>query len=68
MSTAQRERPAAGEAGEGGVAARRAIIRWAWRLARREWRQQLLALILLTVAVGATVAGAAIAVNTPSRA
>ena len=28
--------------GNGGVAARRAVVRWAWRLFRREWRQQLL--------------------------
>jgi putative ABC transport system permease protein len=35
----------------GGMPARRAVIRWAIRLFRREWRQQILALILLTVAV-----------------
>ena len=29
-------------AANGGVAARRAIIRWAWRMFRREWRQQIL--------------------------
>ncbi|MET8308569.1 ABC transporter permease [Micromonospora sp. NPDC005173] len=39
----------------GGLPARRAVIRWAVRLFRREWRQQLLAIALLTVAVtGAT--------------
>jgi putative ABC transport system permease protein len=32
---------------------------------RREWRQQLLVLALIVVALGATVLGAAIAVNTP---
>jgi putative ABC transport system permease protein len=68
MSTALRERPVAGGSGEGGVAARRAVIRWVWRVFRREWRQQLLALGLLTVAVAATVVGAAIAANTPSKA
>lgn len=68
MSTFQVERPVTGKAGKGGIAARRAIIGWAVRLVRREWRQQLLALVLLTVAVGATVVGAAIAVNTPSKA
>ena len=26
----------------GGVAARRAVVRWAWRMFRREWRQQIL--------------------------
>ena len=39
--------------------ARRAApcVRWAWRLFRREWRQQLLVLALITVAVAAAVAG-----------
>jgi putative ABC transport system permease protein len=45
--------------------ARRAVIRWAWRLFRREWRQQLLVLALIVVAVGATVVGAAVATDTP---
>jgi putative ABC transport system permease protein len=52
--------------GDGGVAARRAVVRWAWRLFRREWRQQFLILALVVVAVGATVVGAAVAVNTPT--
>ena len=38
-------------ADNGGVAARRAVVRWAWRLFRREWRQQFLVLALLAVAV-----------------
>ncbi|MGH3169855.1 MAG: hypothetical protein ACRDN0_28745, partial [Trebonia sp.] len=46
--------------------ARRAVIRWALRLLRREWRQQLLILALITVAVGATVAGATVATSTPA--
>ena len=39
----------------GGVPARRAVARWAWRLFRREWRQQILvlALLILTVATAA---------------
>jgi putative ABC transport system permease protein len=45
--------------------ARRAVTRWAWRLFRREWRQQLLVLALITVAVAATLIGAAVATNTP---
>jgi putative ABC transport system permease protein len=49
----------------GGSAARRAMARWAWRLFRREWRQQLLVLALITVAVAATILGAGIATNTP---
>ena len=52
-------------AGNGGVPARRAVIRWAWRLFRREWRQQLLVLALIVVAVAATIVGAAVATNTP---
>ncbi|WP_328475161.1 FtsX-like permease family protein [Actinoplanes sp. NBC_00393] len=41
----------------GGLPARRAVIRWAWRLFRREWRQQAAVLTLLTVAVTAAVVG-----------
>jgi putative ABC transport system permease protein len=69
MTTALRERPApAGAAGNGGAPARRAVIRWAWRLLRREWRQQLLILGLVTVAVAATIVGAAVATTTPPAA
>jgi putative ABC transport system permease protein len=49
----------------GGVPTRRAMARWAWRLFRREWRQQLLVLALITIAVMATILGAAIGTNTP---
>jgi len=59
------ERPAEKRAENGGAPARRAVIRWAWRLFRREWRQQLLVLALIVVAVGATVVGAAVATTTP---
>ncbi|MBV9445376.1 MAG: hypothetical protein JO345_05710 [Streptosporangiaceae bacterium] len=45
---------------------RRAVIRWAIRLLRREWRQQLLILALITVAVGATVIAATVATDTPA--
>jgi putative ABC transport system permease protein len=38
--------------------------RWAWRLFRREWRQQLLIVALIAVAVAATVVGAGIATST----
>ena len=65
MSTALRERPAASGTGNGGLPARRAVIRWAWRLFRREWRQQLLVLALIVVAVAATLLGAAVATDTP---
>ena len=50
---------------DGGAPARRAVVRWAWRLFRREWRQQLLILALITVAVAATIVGSAVATNNP---
>jgi putative ABC transport system permease protein len=50
---------------DGGTPARRAVIRWAWRLFRREWRQQFLILALITVAVAATIVGSAVATNNP---
>jgi putative ABC transport system permease protein len=64
----ERPGPAAGRGGGGlggGMPARRAVIRWALRLLRREWRQQLLILGLVTVAVGATAVGATVATNAP---
>jgi putative ABC transport system permease protein len=42
-------------AGNGGVPARRAVVRWSVRMFRREWRQQIMVLALLTVAVAAAV-------------
>jgi putative ABC transport system permease protein len=76
MSTTVQDRPApapapgprSGPPANGGGPARRAVIRWAWRLFRREWRQQLLVLSLVTVALAATVVGGAVATNTPPRA
>jgi putative ABC transport system permease protein len=68
MSVDVLESPTIGSAPEpttGGVPARRAMVRWAWRLFKREWRQQLLILLLVIVAVAAVVVGAAVAVNTP---
>ena len=50
---------------DGGLPARRAVTRWAWRLFRREWRQQFLILALVTVAVAATILGSSVAVNNP---
>ncbi len=44
------------------------MVRWAWRLFKREWRQQLLILLLVIVAVAAVVVGAAVATNTPPQA
>jgi putative ABC transport system permease protein len=65
MSTMIAERPAVAGVADGGIPARRAVIHWAWRLFRREWRQQLLMLALLMIAVAATVWGAGVATNTP---
>ena len=48
---------------DGGVAARRALVRWAGRMFRREWRQQLLVLTLLTVAVAAAIGSITVAYN-----
>ena len=64
-ATATMERSAVAGTPDGGVPARRAVIRWAWRLFRREWRQQLLVLALLMLAVAATIWGAGVATNTP---
>jgi putative ABC transport system permease protein len=68
MSAALLERQAQAGTRNGGVPARRAVIRWAWRMFRREWRQQLLVLALITVALAAVVVGAAVATDTPSPA
>lgn len=45
------------------LAARRAVVRWAWRLFRREWRQQALVLALLTLAVAGASFSVAAAYN-----
>jgi putative ABC transport system permease protein len=52
---------------DGGVPARRAMVRWGVRLFRREWRQQLLVFGLLTVAVAAMVMGSAVATAAPGQ-
>ncbi|MGC2484915.1 MAG: FtsX-like permease family protein [Acidimicrobiales bacterium] len=49
--------------GHGSVPARRAMSRWAWRLFRREWRQQMLILALVIVATAGTILGAAVSTN-----
>ncbi len=71
MSVGVLERPATDSAPgttTGGVPARRAMLRWSWRLFKREWRQQFLILLLIIVAVAAVVVGSAVAVNTPPAA
>jgi putative ABC transport system permease protein len=62
VTTLARRAPLGGATG-GGVAARRAVIRWAWRMFRREWRGQILVLALLTLAVAAAIASVTIAYN-----
>jgi len=47
----------------GGTAGRRVVTRWARRLLRREWRQQMLVLALLALTVGAACFGVAAAYN-----
>jgi putative ABC transport system permease protein len=51
----------------GGVAARRAVVHWAWRMLRREWRQQILVIALLSVAVAAAIGSITLVSNTDSE-
>lgn len=46
-------------AGTGGLPARRAVLRWSWRLLRRERRRQVLLTALIALVVGAAVCGLA---------
>src|SRR5271169_1648397 len=64
-ATATVERSVVAGTPDGGVPARRAVVRWAWRLFRREWRQQLTVIGLLIVAVVAAVGGIAFAAAGP---
>src|SRR5215218_2990045 len=61
--TALAHQPALRGRANGGVAARRAMIRWGGRMFRREWRQQILVVTLLTVSVAAAVGSITIAYN-----
>jgi putative ABC transport system permease protein len=61
--TSLAHRSAFGGPRNGGVAARRAVVRWAGRMVRREWRQQLLVVTLLTVSVAAAIGSITIAYN-----
>jgi putative ABC transport system permease protein len=63
MTTAVLERPLVLGSSDGGRPARRAMVRWAWRMFRREWRRQTLVLALLVVAVAATTVGLALVSN-----
>jgi putative ABC transport system permease protein len=68
MSTATVAPPPAPRGANGGAPARRAVVRWARRLFRREWRQQFLILALITFAVAATIVGSTVATNDPQPA
>jgi putative ABC transport system permease protein len=61
VSTALREPPDLAADESNGLVARRAMIRWAVRLWRQEWRQQLLIVAMLAVAVAAMVVGTSVA-------
>lgn len=50
-------------AGNGGMAARRAVLRWTWRLMRRQRRQYAVIVVLVTLAVAATVFAGSAAYN-----
>jgi putative ABC transport system permease protein len=63
MTVAVHNRPVARSADTPNAPARRAIVRWAWRMFRREWRRQALVLALLAVAVAATTVGLAVISN-----
>ena len=66
MSATVRDRPVLSGTAGGGVAARRAVARWAWRLFRREWRQQILVLALLILTVAAAAFSVSAAYNVAS--
>jgi putative ABC transport system permease protein len=68
MSTTTLLMPAEARPLNGGGPGRRAVVRWAWRLFRREWRQQVLIMALIAVAVTATVLGATVATTSPQPA
>jgi putative ABC transport system permease protein len=55
--------PPVAERGDGGATARRAVVRWGWRLFRREWRRHVLIIGMLMVAVAAMIVGLGTATN-----
>ena len=56
-------RPAKAGASDGGAPARRAMVRWSWRLFRREWRGQVLLITLLALTVAGAIFGGSAAYN-----
>jgi putative ABC transport system permease protein len=67
MSAMLQDRPVLPGSVSGGAAGRRVVTRWARRLLRREWRQQILVLTLLALTVGAAAFGVAAAYNVAPR-
>ncbi len=65
MTTPTLVRPTDTPQGNGGRPARRAIVRWAWRLVRRDWRQQALILALLTLSIAVAAAASSAVYNMP---
>jgi putative ABC transport system permease protein len=66
MSVMRQDRPDRPGSASGGTAGRRVVTRWAMRLLRREWRQQILVLALLALTVAAAAFGVAAAYNVAS--
>ena len=66
MNVMLHDRPVFPGSVSGGAAGRRVVTRWASRLLRREWRQQILVLALLALTVGAAAFGVAAAYNVAS--
>jgi putative ABC transport system permease protein len=64
MSTALCDPPDLDSDAGSGIVARRAMVRWAVRLVRREWRQQLLVIAMLTLAVAAMIVASSVAAST----
>ena len=63
MSVLAAERPGPVAGRGSGAPARRAVIRWGWRLFLREWRRHVLILAMLAVAVAATIVGLGASTN-----
>jgi putative ABC transport system permease protein len=66
MSVMLRQRPVPSGPADGGLPSRRVLARWARRLLRREWRQQLLVVALLALTVAAATFSVATADNVAS--
>ncbi len=67
MSVTRQDRPVLPGSTSGSAAGRRVVTRWARRLLRREWRQQILVMTLLALTVAAAAFGVAAAYNVAAR-